>query len=208
MDERSLRLLEQLHREGIAHDRAMSDRLERWRNLEPDSAAVLGVLVRATSAQRVLELGTSNGYSTLWLADALRSVGGHLLSVDIDAERSALAAENLRRGGLSELVELRVQDAAETLRGSGEEAWDMIFLDAERPAYAGYWPDLVRVLRPGGLLVVDNVISHADELGDFRALAAADERVSEAVVPTGAGLLLLVRERRAPVVNGPRGSSP
>jgi predicted O-methyltransferase YrrM len=70
----------------------------------------------------------------------------------------------------------------------------MIFLDAERHAYAGYWPDLVRVLRPGGLLAVDNVLSHADEVREFRALADGDSRVSQAVVPTGAGLLLVVRE--------------
>ena len=81
-----------------------------------------------------------------------------------------------------------------TLRDASEAEWDMIFLDAERPAYPGYWPDLVRILRPGGLLAVDNVLSHAEELRDFRELIRADERVSEALVPTGAGVLLVVRE--------------
>jgi predicted O-methyltransferase YrrM len=202
VNERLIALLEQLHREGVEHDRAKSGRLERLRNLEPDTAAVLAVLVRAIGARRVLELGTSNGYSTLWLADAARSVGGKLVSVDEDAARSRLAARNLSRASLSAAVELRVQDAAETLRSSRAGAWDMIFLDAERPAYASYWPELVRVLRPGGLLAVDNVISHADELRDFRALAAADERVSEALVPTGAGLLLIVLDPRRRVAQG------
>jgi predicted O-methyltransferase YrrM len=202
VNERLIALLEQLHREGVEHDRAKSGRLERLRNLEPDTAAVLAVLVRAIGARRVLELGTSNGYSTLWLADAARSVGGKLVSVDLDATRSRLAARNLDRAGLSAAVELRVQDAAETLRSSRAGAWDMIFLDAERPAYASYWPELVRVLRPGGLLAVDNVISHADELRDFRALAAANGRVSEALVPTGAGLLLIVLDPRRRVAQG------
>jgi predicted O-methyltransferase YrrM len=155
---------------------------------------VLAVLVRATAAQRVLELGTSNGYSTIWLADAVHGAGGQLLSVDIDRERSAEAARNLDRGGVREQVELRVEDAATTLRTSGESAWDMIFLDAERSSYAGYWPDLLRVLRPGGLLAVDNVLSHAEEVRELRALVNAEEGVSEALVPTGAGLLLVVRE--------------
>ena len=202
MDERLSALLDRLHREGVEHDQAESDRLRRLRNLEPDTAAVLALLVRATAARDLLELGTSNGYSTLWLADAARSVDGRLVSVEVDPARTALAAENLRESGVSELVELRVQDAAETLRSSRAGAWDLIFLDAERPAYASYWPELVRVLRRGGLLAVDNVISHADELRDFRALAAADERVSEALVPTGAGLLLIVREPRGPAAQG------
>ncbi|MGH2854317.1 MAG: O-methyltransferase, partial [Solirubrobacteraceae bacterium] len=109
------------------------------------------------------------------------------------AGRSAMAAQNLGRAGLRELVELRVEDAAESLRDTPDGSLDMIFLDAERPAYAGYWPDLVRVLRSGGLLAVDNVLSHADQVSDFRALVRAEERVSEAMVPTGAGLLLVVR---------------
>ena len=187
-------VLEELHRHGVEHDAGKADRLERLRNVEPDTAQLLGVLVRAAGARRVLEIGTSNGYSTVWLADAVRSVGGHLVSVDVDAARSALAERNLERAGLRELVELRVEDAAVSLRSSSDGAWDMIFLDAERPAYAGYWPELMRVLRPGGLLAVDNVLSHADEVGDLRSLVHADERVSEATVPTGAGLLLIVRD--------------
>ncbi len=193
MDDTLEAVLDELHRYGTAHDAGLADRLQRLRNVEPDTARVLSVLVQALAARRLLELGTSNGYSTLWLADAVRSVGGWLVTVNLDAARSALAALNLDRVGLRELVELRVEDAAVTLRESPDGAFDMIFLDAERPAYAGYWPDLVRVLRPGGLLAVDNVLSHAEEVADFRALVRADARVSEAVVPTGAGLLLVVR---------------
>jgi predicted O-methyltransferase YrrM len=192
MDDELLKVLDALHRHGVEHDAGKADRLQRLRNVEPDSARVLSVLVRATAARHVLEIGTSNGYSTLWLADAVRDVGATLVSVDIDAARSALAAQNLERAGLGELVELRVQDAAVTLRDTPDAGLDMIFLDAERPAYAGYWPELMRVLRPGGLLVVDNVLSHADQVEDFRALVHSEERVSEALVPSGAGLLLVV----------------
>ncbi len=193
MDDALRAVLDELHRYGTAHDAGLSDRLERLRNVEPDTAQVLSVLVQALTPRRLLELGTSNGYSTLWLADAVRSVGGRLVTVDVDAARSALAALNLDRVGLRDLVELRVEDAAVTLRDTPEGAFDMTFLDAERSAYAAYWPDLVRVLRPGGFLAVDNVLSHAADVADFRALVRADARVSEAVVPTGAGLLLVVR---------------
>jgi predicted O-methyltransferase YrrM len=194
VDDRLIALLQELHRDGVEHDKRKADRLERLRNIEPDSARVLALLVRATGARRVLELGTSNGYSTIWLADAVRGVGGRLLSVDVDAARSAVAAQNLDRGGVGEVVELRVEDAATTLRTSPESAWDMIFLDAERSAYAGYWPDLLRVLQPGGLVAVDNVLSHSEEVRELRSLVKAEERISEALVPTGAGLLLVVSE--------------
>lgn len=198
MDEQLTALLEDLHRHGVSHDATKSDRLDRLRNLEPDTAALLALLVRATGARKALELGTSNGYSTLWLADALRANGGRLVSAEIEAGRSSQAARNLDRAELRSIVELRVQDAADVLKESPDEEWDLIFLDAERPAYRDYWPDLVRVLRPGGLLAVDNVISHASQVAEFRGLVSAEPRVSEALAPTGAGLLLVVRDPAAP----------
>lgn len=194
MDARLRELLDDLHRHGLEHDAARADRLERLRNLEPETAALLALLIRATGARRVLELGTSNGYSTVWLADAVASNEGTLTSVELDPERTTQAARNLERAGLRTVVDLRIQDAADALRQSDDGEWDMIFLDAERPAYTDYWPDLVRSLRPRGVLAVDNVLSHAAEVAEFRALVGADERVSEALSPTGAGALLVVRE--------------
>ena len=193
MDQHLSALLDELHQYGVAHDAGKPDRLDRLRNLEPETAALLALQVRATCARSVLELGTSNGYSTLWLAEAVRGQGGRLTSVEIDGERSSQAARNLQRAGLADAVELRVEDAADVLAQSADSYWDLVFLDAERPAYAGYWPELLRVLRPGGLLGVDNVLSHADEVAEFRALVSAEQGVSEAVVPIGAGLLLVVR---------------
>ena len=212
MDGQLAALLEQLHTHGVEHDADKPARLDRLRNVEPDSAQLLAVLVRATGVRTLLELGTSNGYATVWLADALRATGGRLTTVDLDDGRSAEAAANLDRAGLRDWVDLRVQDAAETLRGSGDAQWDMIFLDAERPAYASYWPDLRRALRPGGLLAVDNVLSHAEQVADFRALVRATPGICEALAPTGAGVLLVVTDpsgQRAGAANRPdRTSSP
>jgi predicted O-methyltransferase YrrM len=175
-----------------AHDAAQADRLARFRNVEPETAELLGVLVRATGARRVLEIGTSNGYSTIWLADAVEERGGTVTSVEIDPARTALAGANLDRAGLA--ADLVTADAAETLRASADGAWDLVFLDAERPAYAGYWPDLLRTLRPGGgLLAIDNVVSHAAEVAEVTALMAAEPAVTTVLVPIGAGLRLVVR---------------
>lgn len=193
MDQQLTALLDELHHHGVSYDADKPDRLDRLRNLEPDTAELLAVLVRATAAHNVLELGTSNGFSTLWLADAVDATDGHLTSVEIEADRSAQAARNLDRAGLSAVVDLRVQDAADALKQSPDAEWDLIFLDAERPAYPGYWLDLLRTLRPGGLLAVDSVLSHAEQVAEFRTLVTAEPEVTEALAPTGAGLLLIVR---------------
>jgi predicted O-methyltransferase YrrM len=192
MDAARRELLERLYRESRDHDAALEDRLARFRNVEPESAALLAVLIRATQAQRLLEIGTSNGYSTIWLADAAATTGGRVVSVEVDAARTALARENLQRARLT--ADLRTEDAATTLAQAGDGAFDFVFLDAERPAYVDYWPELVRTLAPAGLLVVDNVLSHEDQLVEFSALVEADARVTTTVVPIGAGLRFAVRE--------------
>jgi predicted O-methyltransferase YrrM len=193
VDARLETLLDDLHREGIEHDAPLADRTRRRRNLEPDSARLLHLLALATGARRLLELGSSNGYSTIWLGAAVAANGGAMVSVDLDQGRLAEARENIARAGLEAAVKLRLEDAGAALSGSEPASWDLVFLDAERSDYPAYWSDLVRVLPGGGLLAVDNVLSHADEVADFRTLVSADRRVTEALVPTGAGVLLVTR---------------
>jgi predicted O-methyltransferase YrrM len=193
MDETRQTFLDELYAHGRAHDEQREDRLQRLRNVEPETAELLGVQVRSMSATRVLEIGTSNGYSTIWLGDAAEAVGGTVLSIEIEAERTAQATENLAEAGVAEFVELRVQDAAEALRSFADGAFDLIFLDAERTYYVDYWPDLIRALRPNGLLVVDNTLSHAKELVEFSELVYSDPAVTSTLVTVGAGVLLIVK---------------
>ena len=101
MDAERRRVAEQLYAESHAYDQAREDRLERFRNVEPPTAELLGVVIRATGAERILELGTSNGYSTIWLADAAQSNGGGVVTVDTDATRTELARAS-RFGGARE----------------------------------------------------------------------------------------------------------
>jgi predicted O-methyltransferase YrrM len=184
----------ELYATSHEHDQDLP-RLERFRNLEPPTAELLGVLIRAAGSRRILELGTSNGYSTIWLADAAEANGGRVVSVDLDRARTDLARESLLGAGLETRVELRTEDAGLTLGQSADSAWDFIFLDSERPAYPGYVSDLVRTLAPAGILAVDNVLSHEDELVEFTALIEAREDLTQTVVPVGAGLRLGVRGR-------------
>jgi predicted O-methyltransferase YrrM len=191
MDRDLLQLLDDLHREGREHDAAHADRLRRLRNLEPETGALLNLLLRTSGARSVLELGTSNGYSTIWLGEAVAANGGRLSSVEMDPERAAAAARNLARAGLSEVVDLHVSDAALVLAQTPPDSVDVVFLDAERPDYPAYWDDLVRILRRPGLLAIDNAVSHAGELQAIRAVVEADERALSALDATGAGVLFV-----------------
>jgi predicted O-methyltransferase YrrM len=175
-----------------AHDAEQPDRLQRFRNVEPETAELLSLLIRFGRARSILEIGTSNGYSTIWLCDAAEATGGAVVSVDVDPKRTEMAHANL---ALAELgADLRTEDAAETLATAADDSWDFIFLDAERPAYVEYWPDLLRTLRRGsGLLAIDNVLSHADQVSGVTALIDAEAAVESVLVPIGAGLRLVLR---------------
>jgi len=197
MDESLERLLTELERFGEANDGAISDRPRRMLNITRDTGEFLAVLVRASAAQRVLEIGTSNGYSTLWLASAARSIGGTVTTVEHSAFKIGLAANNFARSGLAAFIVQLQDDAGRVLSRQGDAAFDMIFLDSERPEYPGWWPDIRRVLRPGGLLVVDNATSHPEQMAPFVALVKADAAFLSCLVPVGNGEFLATRVSQA-----------
>jgi predicted O-methyltransferase YrrM len=120
MDRDLERLLDRLYEEGRGYDASTEDRRERLRNIEPESARMLAVLIRALGPREILELGTSNGYSTIWLADAARAIGACVTGVEVDHGRAAQADQNLQLVGLREHVELRIEDALETLADAPE----------------------------------------------------------------------------------------
>ncbi|GAA1870326.1 O-methyltransferase [Asanoa iriomotensis] len=184
MDEPTRALLADLYADGVHHDAAQPDRLLRRRNLEPDTAGLLAQLVRVVGGRRVVEVGTSNGYSTIWLATAARDVGGRVVSVDTQ-EWPGLRT-NLRRAGVS--VDLRLLEGGAYLASLPSGSVDLLFLDAERTEYAEWWPHPVRVLRPGGVLAVDNVLSHPGEVASFLSLVSSDPRCRSVTVPVGKGL--------------------
>jgi predicted O-methyltransferase YrrM len=177
---------------GRQYDAGQTNRLDRLRNVEPETAELLGVLIRAAQARRVLEVGTSNGHSTLWLADAVESVGGRVQTLDIDPRRTEMARVNLERAGLAAVVDCRTIGAAQALVEYPDDAFDLVFLDAERPEYAGYWTSLRRTLAPGGTIAIDNAISHSSELTAVSRLLESDLGLTSALVPVGAGLILAV----------------
>lgn len=190
MTESLQELLLELEQFGLGNDGAITDRPRRMLNITRDTGEFLSVLVRATNAQRVLEIGTSNGYSTLWLAMAAKAVNGHVTTVELSGFKLALAAKNFERSGLASFITQVNGEAGVLLRNSPESSFDVVFLDSERSEYLGWWPDIKRVLRKGGLLVVDNATSHSSEMAPFIALVSADHDFTTCTVPVGNGEFL------------------
>lgn len=184
-------VLDNLYADGVAHDGKQPDRLLKYRNLEPASAALLSLVVRIADARRVVEIGTANGYSTIWLADAVGDTGGQVVSVDTaanDEARTNLGRADKVQSGLAKRVELRREDGGGYLSRLADGTVDLLFLDAERVEYPNWWPHPVRVLRSGGVLAIDNVLSHADEVVPFLRLLAGDRTLLGSTVAVGKGL--------------------
>jgi len=184
----------ELERFSAANDEATSERSRRMLNITRDTGEFLSVLVRATGARRVLEIGTSNGYSTLWLAEAAKATGGNVTTVEFSEYKVGMASATFARSGLGPLISLVHDDAGRVLQRFEEGAFDLIFLDSERSEYPGWWPQLRRVLRLGGLLVVDNAVSHVEQMAPFTALVKADPHFTTSLVPVGNGEFLAVRD--------------
>ena len=187
--------LAELEQLGKKNDSSTPERARKMLNITRDTGEFLAVLIRATLARRVLEIGTSNGYSTLWLASAARATGGSVTTVEFSDYKTGLASKNFDRSGLAAYISLVHDDAGRVLERSADSAFDFIFLDSERPEYPGWWPNLRRVLRPGGLLVVDNATSHLEEMAPFVALVEADTSFTTSLVPVGNGEFMAVKAK-------------
>lgn len=182
-------ILVELEQFGVDNDAHHTERSQRMLNITADTGAFLVTLLKAVNAQNILEIGTSNGYSTIWLADAAQSVGGHVTTVELSEFKYQLAIDNFRRAGLQEQITAICGDALMTLRQSESAGFDYIFLDSERFLYVEWWPEIKRVLRPGGVLVIDNAISHANEMQAFKGLLEDDADFTLCTVPVGNGEL-------------------
>lgn len=190
MTESLQKLLLELEQFGLSNDGAIADRPRRMLNITRDTGEFLSVLVRTMNAQRVLEIGTSNGYSTLWLALAAKAIKGHVTTVELSDFKLALAAKNFERSGVASFITQVNGEAGAVLSDASESSFDLIFLDSERSEYLGWWPDIKRVLRKGGLLVVDNATSHSVEMESFVAMVSADHDFTTCTVPVGNGEFL------------------
>lgn len=133
-------------------------------SVSANQGKLLQTLARLCQAERILEIGTLGGYSTIWLARALPS-NGKLISLELDPACANVAQANIDRAGVASVVEVRVGPALDLLpQLETDEPFDMIFIDADKPPYVDYFQWAVRLARPGALIVADNVIRNGKVL--------------------------------------------
>lgn len=170
----------------------------------PDLGRLLEVLVRATGGRAVLEVGTFVGTSAAWMARGL-AADGRIDTLEADVARADAAEAFLAGSGLGERVRVHRGPAAETLPGLADGDYDLAYIDADKAGYVGYLDHAVRLVRPGGLIVADNVLAGgrvaqapgerdatAAALADFTAVALADPRLDTTVMTVGDGITLSV----------------
>ena len=182
--------LERLYEEGRQADASASQRSEMMLNITPSTGVFLDLLLSELKPKRILELGTSNGYSTIWLARAAKRIGSQIDTVDKSYEKAQMAGQHLAECNLQDVVVLHVADGGEFLRGCDTAIYDFVFLDADRAAYCQWVDDLVRVTR-FGLLVVDNAISHSMELREFKRHLSTNFGFNVTVLPIGNGQMIV-----------------
>jgi predicted O-methyltransferase YrrM len=180
-------LLRRLEAEGLKHDSAETEHSRKMLNLEPATAEVVAILLQIAGTRNVLEIGTSNGYSTIWLAATIGPLGGRVTSIDKDPQKHALARENLAAVDLLRYVDLRLGDATEiAARLTGP--FDCLFFDADRISAPKQLDLLLPKLSLPGLLLADNALSHPDQIAGYLARIEEIQRISHTIIPVGKGL--------------------
>jgi predicted O-methyltransferase YrrM len=155
-------------------------------NVAPSEGEYLSNLVKKVKARRVLEIGTSNGYSGIWMALALRETGGKLLTLDVDEGRRSLALKNFRATGLDDLIESRLGDALKILP-TLDGPFELVFIDAWKPDYKKYLDLVLPKVSPGGVITAHNIDSHPEETADFLEAIQHHPQLKTELVHAGPG---------------------
>ena len=172
-----------------AQDRADGTaRLERLRQIPPETGKFIALLAATAPAGRYLEIGTSAGYSTLWLALACRLVDRRITTFEMLDEKAKLARHTFEKSGVGDVVDFIHGNALDHLRNCSDVSF--CFLDAEKEVYAECYEAVVPNMVSGGILVADNAINHEKTLRPMLDRALADNRVDALIVPIGKGELV------------------
>ena len=171
-------------------------RKEFW-NIDRSTANFLNMLIKIHNSKNVLEIGTSNGYSGIWLADALRHTGGKLTTIEFWDKRRSVAMDNFKKCGLDEIIDARIGSAllildemrSEVEQGRGE-LFDLVFVDANKLEYIEYFHRIDPLLKSGGIIAADNTISHAKKVEPYLKALLEHPSYQNQMLNFDAGLFL------------------
>lgn len=185
MEPKIQNVLKRMEKEDQA-DRKKLDtpREDRMFTLHPDSAQLLHILIESTNARKIIEVGVSHGYSTIWIAHAVRITGGHLQSIELNPRNIDYATRNLQEAGLSEQVDIKKGDARDIL-STTDGPIDLIFMDCWESVYVDLLKLIIPILRPGGLLIADNVTPGHEDSDKYIAALHDDVHMDTISVPIG-----------------------
>ena len=201
-------LVAYVHRNGVREHPALAALREQTAALPesnmqigPDQGAFMGLLVKLIGARRILEIGTFTGYSSTAMALALPP-DGRITCLDVSREWTDVAQQAWTDAGVADRLELRIGPATETLDTLEDDSFDMAFVDADKPNYDAYYEGCLRVVRAGGLILLDNVLWSGEVaespppsengriMDTLNQKIAADERVDHVLLPLADGLTL------------------
>jgi predicted O-methyltransferase YrrM len=191
------KMLDELEQFGKANDRIEQDRNHKMLNLERETARLIELLIVNGRRKRILEIGTSNGFSAIWLASTLQFDGSDtpLITIERDPQKAEQATRNIDKVGLSRFVQVLVGDATQIV-ASLKGPFDCVFFDADRISA----PDQLRILLPklqsDALLLADNVLSHPEEIAGYIAAIEALPDFASLTIPVGKGLSVAYRNQR------------
>jgi predicted O-methyltransferase YrrM len=189
LDDRVRAVLQRLEREDAEERERGLPAPERSRGVARTTGQFLFAVVAPQWDCEVLEVGASRGYSTLWLAAGVRNLGGHVTSLENDPAKVSAWRANVAEAGLEEWADLIEGDATETIPGIAD-VFDIVFLDAEKDDYEQLFRAARKKLEPGALVIADNVISHAETLGEYVKARQSDPTLESVTVPLDRGLEL------------------
>lgn len=172
--------------------RELEETREQFWNIDPVAGELLQSLIFTHQPQSILEIGTSNGYSAILMAEIASQYGGHVTSIEFHEKRIILAKENIEKAGLSNSVAILQGDALELLKSLGSSRFDFFFIDANKKQYGDYFRQCVHLAAPDAIIVADNTVSHRHSLDDFFDTIQQESRARVLELNIGTGLTIII----------------
>lgn len=164
-------------------------------NIPRKTGVLINTFIKMMNIQSALEIGTSNGYSGLWISKALKQTGGKLTTIEFYEKRQSIAIENFTKCGVIDIVRPLQGDACETISNfDKDEKFDFVFIDANKREYVKYFELIKPHLTKKALIIADNITSHAEKVQTFIDAVDADDEFQYEIVEVPGGILIAYRD--------------